>query len=391
VSELDLGRGGAAHGPDRGTSDAGGPARATPGDETVTDGGTTDAGHGPGGGARRRRHRPGRAPRPSLARTAAYALSFALIWLAVLLVPLPYVEYAPGRPAEIPPMIELSGAEVTEIEGSTHLLTVFLRDATTFSAARVLLDPSRELTPASRVAPGGLTPEFFQAQQDTFARTFEIAAAVGAQAAGLEVDHTTEVRVADVLADSPADGVLAVGDRLLAVDGEPLLDAAQLQARTRTAEPGDELALTIDHAGAERTVTVVLQPLGGGEQVGLGVMAETATVGLDLPFEVSLNSTRIGGPSAGMMTALTIYDLLAEEDLVAGRAVHGTGSISISGRVGPVGGVPEKVRAAAADGADVVLVPAPQLEAAERAAPDGLRVVGVATLDEALDALRTTS
>lgn len=319
-----------------------------------------------------------------------YALSFGLIWLAILLVPLPWVEYAPGRPAEIPPLIDISGTEVTEIEGSTHLLTVFLRDATTFSAARVLLDPARELAPSSRVAPGGLTPEFFQAQQATFARTFEIAAAVGAQAAGIEIAFDTEVRVADVLADSPADGVLTVGDHLLAVDGEPLLDAAQLQARTRAAESGDQLTLTIGHGGTEREAVVTLRPIGGSDQVGLGVMAETATVGLDLPFDVELNSTRIGGPSAGMMTALTIYDLLAEEDLIAGRSIHGTGSITISGRVGAVGGVPEKVRAAAEHGADLVLVPESQLEAALLAAPDDVDVVGVTTLDDAIDALRAT-
>jgi Lon-like protease len=90
------------------------------------------------------------------------------------------------------------------------------------------------------------------------------------------------------------------------------------------------------------------------------------------------------------MTALTIYDLLAEEDLVAGRDVHGTGSIGVSGRVGAVGGVPEKVRAAAAAGADLVLVPAAQLEEAERAAPEDVAVVGVATLDDAIEALRST-
>src|SRR5690606_12818242 len=121
---------------------------------------------------------------------------------------------------------------------------------------------------------------------------------------------------------------------------------------------------------------------------GLGVLAETATVGLELPFEVSLNDTRIGGPSAGMMTAVTIYDLLSDEDLVAGRTVLGTGSVMASGQVGSVGGVPEKVRSAAAYGADLVLVPASQLDAAQLAAPEDLEVVGVATVEDAIAALR---
>lgn len=323
-------------------------------------------------------------------RAVVYAVSLFTIVAAFLVAPLPYVEYAPGAPTEIPPLIEVSGTETTPIQGETALLTVFLRDATPYTAARVLLDPARELAPAATVAPGGLTPEFFAAQRETFAETFDIASAVGAQAAGVEVDFRTEVRVVDVLPDSPAEGVLTPGDRLLAVEGRPLTDAAELQARTRAAEAGDRLTLTIDHAGVEREVTVTLRPLAGTDQVGLGVLAETATIGLDLPFEVSLTSTRIGGPSAGMMTAVTVYDLLAEEDLIAGRTILGTGTVSASGRIGAVGGVPEKVRAAADYGADLVLVPESQLAAAQLAAPEGFEVVGVATLDDAIEALRNT-
>ncbi|WP_052664925.1 PDZ domain-containing protein [Nitriliruptor alkaliphilus] len=344
------------------------------------------AGGHPRGG---RPHRPGRAPRPSLARTITYALSLAAIVWAVLVVPLPYVVYVPGTPTEIPPLIEVTGTETTPIEGRTALLTVFLRDATPYTAAQVLLDPARDLAPAATVAPDGLTPEFFEAQQATFAEAFQIASALGAQAAGVEVGFSTEVRVVDVLPGSPAAGVLAPGDQLLAVDGQTLTDAAELQARTRAADDGDRITLTVDHAGAERDVTVTLRPLGGTDQVGLGVLAETTTVGLELPFDVSLKSTRIGGPSAGMMTAVTVYDLLSEEDLIAGRTVLGTGSMSASGQVGPVGGVPEKVRSAAAFGADLVLVPSTQLEAALLAAPDDLEVIGVATLDEAIEALRS--
>lgn len=353
---------------------------------------TGDGPDGPAGPAGPRRqprgHRPGRAPRPSLARAVTYALSLAAIVWAVLVVPLPYVAYSPGAPAEIPPLIEVEGTDVTPIEGRTALLTVYLRDATPYTAARVWLDPARELSPAANVAPGGLTPEFFQAQQESFAEAFEVATAVGARAAGVDVQFTSEVRVVDVLPDSPADGILAAGDLLVAVDGEPLTDASELQALTRAADDGDQLTLTVDHAGTQRDATVTLRPLGDGDRVGLGVLAETATVGLDLPFEVTLNSTRIGGPSAGMMTALTLYDLLSDEDLVAGRTVLGTGTVTVSGRVGPVGGVPEKVRAAADFGADLVLVPQSQLEAAERAAPDGFTVVGVATIEDAIDALR---
>jgi len=108
-----------------------------------------------------------------------------------------------------------------------------------------------------------------------------------------------------------------------------------------------------------------------------------------LPFQIRLaEDTRIGGPSAGLMVGVTIYDLLSEEDLLRGRYVTGTGTLDADGRVGAVSGVPEKLRAAHADGAEVMLVPRALLDEAQEDAPDGLEIIGVSNLEQALDALR---
>jgi Lon-like protease len=119
------------------------------------------------------------------------------------------------------------------------------------------------------------------------------------------------------------------------------------------------------------------------------VQIATAVDEFVVPFEVALApDVRIGGPSAGLMVAITIYDLLSEEDLLAGRTVMGTGSLDADGRVGPVGGVPEKMVAAADHGADLVFVPALQLEDALSDRAGRPRVIGVDTFEEALEALR---
>jgi Lon-like protease len=333
-------------------------------------------------------HAPGRAPRPSRWRTGFYAASVAVLVGALGFAPLPYLRYVPGIPQELSPLIEVSGAETSPIDGETALLTVFLDPVTPLEAVGTLLDPVQDLTPVGDVATDGLTPEFFDAQREQFSRQFQVATAVGAEAAGVDVTLRTSVLLVDVLPDGPAAEVLAPGDEIRAFNGEPLQEAAQLQAFTRASDDGDQVTLTVAHAGGERDVDVTLGRLPGSDQVGLGVLAETVADGLDLPFEVELGDTRIGGPSAGMMTALTVFDLLSDEDLVAGRTVVGTGTITPDGRVGPVGGVPSKVRAAAEYGADVVLVPGAQLEPALAAAPAGLEVHGVATFEEALDALR---
>ncbi len=330
--------------------------------------------------------------RPSLLRSAFYAASSVIILWAGLVVPLPFVETVPGNPSEIPPLIEFDGIEVDDLDGTTALLTIQQRQQPTFPALGALLSPDRSLRPAAEVFPQDIDLDRFrELQREQFGRQFEIAAAVGAQAAGIEAEIITQVVVLDVLPGSPADGLLAPGDIIVAADGDALEGAEELQAITATSTPGDELTLTIIHAGQEREVTAELAAVPDGDGARLGVTIETALDELRLPFDVALQpGTRIGGPSAGMMVGLTVYDLLADEDLLRGRTDVGTGTLSSGGVVGPVGGVPEKMRAAAEFDTDLVLVPESQLDIALAAAPDGLRVVGIGTLDEAIEALRRT-
>lgn len=331
--------------------------------------------------------------RRRLQRSAFYAASAALVAWAAVVVPLPLVEYEPGSATSIPPLIELEGVEVTELDGDTRLLTVIPRQRATISAIGAALDPDRVLLGYEEVFPPEVDREERRLlQRERFARQFDVAVAVGAAAAGVEVELDTEVVVVQVAPESPADGVLAVGDTVLAVDGEPLASAEELQAITRTGQVGETLRLTIRHAGRTRDVEVTLASFGGVDTPRLGVAIQTAVDEAQLPFEASLaEGTRIGGPSAGMMIALTMVDLLSEEDLLAGRLVVGTGTIDADGRVGPVGGVAEKLREAADVEADLVFVPAVQLDRDVVPIPEGLEVIGVRHLEDALRALRRTA
>ena len=325
-----------------------------------------------------------------LRRTSFYAASAAILAWASLVVPLPFIEQVPGTPTAIPPLVEIEGVETTEVDGRTSLLTIFLRQQPTLPALGALLDGDRELLRVDGVYPAGVDrQEYLTAERERFGRQFEVAAAVGAQAAGIEVELLTEAVIVTVMFGSPADGVLAPGDAVVAVDDEPIASGEELQAITRASEAGDRITLTVRQDGQLRDVEVTLEEVGEDGQARLGVAVQTAVDELRLPFEVRLaENTRIGGPSAGLMVGITVYDLLAEEDLIAGRNVMGTGTLAADGTVGPVGGVPQKMVSAADADADIVLVPALQLEEAHAAAPDGLVVVGVEDLDEALSVLR---
>jgi Lon-like protease len=332
-------------------------------------------------------------------RAAVYAASLALLAWAAWVVPLPYTEFVPGAPNSITPLLEVEGAETTEIEGDTALLTVLLQQSTTRTAIGALLDGDRRLRPTAEVMPADVDrDEFLEQERLRFRRQFEVAAAVGAEAAGVDVSIGMVPLVVDVVPGGPADGRLRPGDIVRSVDGDEVDSAEQLQQRVREQEVGDTVTVAAERGGepleVEVTLDVIEHPPGApatqdrdGEQPpALGVLIETVADRLELPFDLRLAETRIGGPSAGMMIALTVYDLLAEENLIAGRTIHGTGSIDAEGTVGPVGGVPEKMRSAG--GADLVLVPEPLYDDAVATAPEGVEVVGVATFDDALEALR---
>ncbi|MDT0307844.1 S16 family serine protease [Streptomyces sp. DSM 44917] len=129
------------------------------------------------------------------------------------------------------------------------------------------------------------------------------------------------------------------------------------------------------------------------ESQEVAVTAALAHLGLeDSGIEVELNLADVGGPSAGLLFSLGIVDLLEGDgeggDLTGGRTVAGTGTIEADGTVGPVGGVPLKLRAARRDGATVFLVPREECGDATADTPEGLRLIPVGTLTDALDALR---
>jgi PDZ domain-containing protein len=106
------------------------------------------------------------------------------------------------------------------------------------------------------------------------------------------------------------------------------------------------------------------------------------------PFDVKFDLDRIGGPSAGLMFTLGVIDKVDPADLTGGIRIAGTGTIDDEGNVGPIGGIPQKLRGAKRDGATVFLAPAANCAEAKANAVKGLPMVRIATIDDALAALQ---
>ncbi|MEV5884232.1 hypothetical protein AB0L74_16120 [Streptomyces sp. NPDC052020] len=116
----------------------------------------------------------------------------------------------------------------------------------------------------------------------------------------------------------------------------------------------------------------------------LGLSPKEVRVRLTLPD--------VGGPSAGLMFALGIIDKIEGDgrggDLTGGQAIGGTGTIAADGTVGAVGGIELKEQAVRRDGVRNFLMPRGQCAKAMAARPEGVRLVPVRTLDDALAALK---
>lgn len=322
-------------------------------------------------------------------RLAFHAASVITVLAAFFVVPMPVASFAPGAATEIAPLLEVEGHD-DELDGSLRLLSVFVAQPSMFGVLRGGIDDRIDLLPREEVFPSNIRRVDFQAQQrEDFRTAFRIAAGVGMAAAGLEVTITTAARVADVLDGGPAAGVLLPGDVITSLDGTTVTSSGQLVELAGTSVDGQVLELGIRRNDQDLVREVVAGELPGGEQVGIGISVGTVEEDLVLPLEVELvDQQRIGGPSAGLMVALTVYDLVADENLTDGRVVAGTGTIDGEGRVGRIGGMREKTFAAMAAGVDVLLVPESQAAEARAVADGSLVIVGVTTFDEALAALR---
>lgn len=328
-------------------------------------------------------------PRP-LARRLTYATSWALLVLGAVLVPMPIFAVSPGGAIEVVDLVVVNDHATTPLDGSAALLAVQLTRPSVVEWLRAEVDPTRDLVGLSRVVPSGQRDrEYFDDQAVLFADTFEVASVVALRALGLPVQVESSPRIVGVLPNGPAAEQLLAGDIVRTINDVAVATADDLVTQARRLRNGDEVRLELEREGKAMTVQFTAGQTPRMERPGLGVTVDTAPRGVQLPIDVRLaDDVHIGGPSAGLLFTITVYDLLAEENLLAGRRITGTGTMDVDGRVGRIGSVRQKVTTAIRDGYEIFLTPRSQAEEARTVADGRILVIGVDTFDEALAALR---
>ncbi len=318
-------------------------------------------------------------------------------------IPSPYVIERPGPvfdtlgevsvDGEAVPLISIPAEETYPTEGSLSMLTVNVvgnRESRPnwFEVISSWGNPSRAVLPLDEVFPPGRSVEQSNEQSAVDMQNSQ-KDAIAASLTELGYPLEATLTVAGFSPDSPSDGILMEGDEILRVNGEDPLDVTQL--RSIIAENGTQSPVTIDitRASSPETVEVTPQENPGGD--GNPIVGITVGADYDFPFEVKIQLEKVGGPSAGMMFALGIIDKLTPGALNGGQDIAGTGTITVDGSVGPIGGIRQKLYGAKDDGAEFFLAPAANCDEVAGNIPDGLTVFAVGTLDEALAALEVVS
>ena len=330
--------------------------------------------------------------RRSLTLSIAGIATLIAIAVAVL-VPVPYVILQPGptlntlgKDTSGQPLIKISGRQTYPTSGHLNMVTVGFQGGpgvrlNVFQALRGWLSPSNAVVPETEIFPPGQTAQQTHSQDiEQMASSQQTATA--AALTELHIAYQTLAVVVQTEPGFPASTVLKAGDVIADVDGKPVTDPASLSSLITSHPAGSLLQLTVLRAGKTLSLQVASKNSGGTPIIGIQVQQQ-----YKFPFTVTIDVGDIGGPSAGMMFALGIIDMLTPLNLTGGKFIAGTGEITPSGQVQPIGGIQQKMAAARTAGATVFLAPAGNCSSTAGAVPAGLRVVKVGTLAQAISDL----
>src|SRR3954470_7984738 len=287
----------------------------------------------------------------------ATIILFALILIGGMYYSLPYYVSKPGMAKELEPIITVDDGY--KEEGNFMLTTVRMGRANIYSYLEAKMRKYEEIYPLETILSNKETEDEYNAMQlQMMAGSKLNAIAVAYRKAGLPVKYKYKgIYVVQVVPGMPAEGKLQTGDRIFKVDGPNFPSSEKFIDYVSKKQAGDQITLTYLRNKKTSTVTVNLQRFKeDSTKIGIGIsLVDDKSIIVDPKVEVKTDE--IGGPSAGLMFSLEIYNQLTSEDLTRGYQIAGTGTIDEKGNVGPIGGIEQKIVAADKAGAEIFFAP----------------------------------
>ncbi|WP_047374094.1 SepM family pheromone-processing serine protease, partial [Exiguobacterium sp. ZOR0005] len=308
--------------------------------------------------------------------------------LIFLFAPLPYYITYPGEATSIEQFMTVEDGD--KEPGELMMVTISQRRATPLWLVGSWFTPFTEASPSSRYLYDGEGEADYERRQQLLMSSSQQAAVQYAyDLAEAEVSVSFDgMYVSAPIQGSLAANVLKPGDVITAIDGRSFVSRLDFLDRVAAYEAGDEVTLTLERDGRERVVQTLVQPLDRSQsRVGLGIYEPLPVQDVVTEPSVTFELTNVGGPSAGLMFTLELFDQLTPGDLANGEKIAGTGTVDEEGNIGPIGGAWQKIVAADRAGATVFFVPdGPNYEEAKTSLDrleSDIEVVPVKTVEDA--------
>jgi PDZ domain-containing protein len=242
------------------------------------------------------------------------------------------------------------------------------------------VDSEQKVIPLDEVYPDNRTAEEIRAES-TAQMEISQQDAIAAALIQLGYEVPRSLYVASVLEDTPSSKILIAGDIVISAAGKQITEFEELREQIQLTQ-GNEIEIVVLREGQEKSFLIVPEL-----REDLWVIGAMISYTYTFPVDIELQLGEVGGPSGGLMFTLGILDSLTEGSLAGEKHISGTGTISANGEVGPIGGIDLKMISARKSGADLFLVPSGNCQEAIGQVPEGLSVISVRDLAEALAAI----
>ena len=315
--------------------------------------------------------------------------------LASLFLPSPFVILSPGNPQNIlGSAITITGTKSYPTTGKLSVTSVMVTDPdsyiTGFDVLYGWFDKNRAVLPRVEVYPEGESAADSMkngAEEMSGSQTNATAAALNY----LGYKSTSKLVITEVNDQTNANKLLYKSDIVLSVDDKKFESASEIMRYLDQKQPGDLVSIKVLRSESEIiTKQIKLSARDDGSAfIGVNIQQN-----FNFPFQVKIQLAETGGPSGGLVFALGVVEKLTPADLIRGRNIAGTGTITADGQVGPIGGIAEKIIGAKKDGVKIFLAPIENCtdiknkdQLTNSGSKNDMKIVPVATLTEAISVL----
>lgn len=306
---------------------------------------------------------------------------------AFFYLPLPYYIMAPGGTINITDRVEMDNYNAPS-SGSLNMLYVSEYEATPAYMLYAKLNSNWDIEKNTERQVSNENPEEIEKRNKIMRdNSLDIATMVAYNEAGKNINIKSRENV--VIATTIDNG-LKVGDVIEKVEGEEATDVSDIKAIINNKNVGDYINFLVLRDEKEVNIKCKIVLEDNVKVIGV-VIVTKYDYDVDPEIDIKFKNSE-SGSSGGLMLTLTIYNAISSEDIIKGRNIAGTGTISLDGTVGEIDGVKYKIMGAANNNMDLVLVPSANydeaIETKEKYNYD-MEIVKVDTFEEAIEYLES--